>query len=226
MMIMTGSILLTAATRWEADPVAKALGLSSADGIRHEGQASSGTPLLLIKTGIGRDNAARALADIHEARVVVSTGFCGALQPGMRSGDLVADLRGIETPWVEAAREAASAQGVKLHFGKIADSAVVCGPAEKALIAAKERAAAVDMETAAVRRWADAAKVPVLAIRAVLDEAGDRLPAPPAGEEIDKLARYVLSNILSLPLLAATGLRQRRAAAALAGFLSRFLEAL
>lgn len=226
MTTMTGTILLSAATKWEVDPVAKALGLSSTDGFRYAGKTSSGTPLLLIKTGIGRDNAARALAGVCGARIVVSTGFAGALQPGMRSGDLVADLRGADTGTVEAARETAEKLGLKLHFGKIADSSVVCGPAEKALLAAKERAAAVDMETAAVRRWADAARIPALAIRAVLDEAGDRLPAPPAGEEAGKLARYVLSNLASLPLMTATGLRQRRAAATLARFLGRFLEAL
>lgn len=223
-------ILLCAATRWEARPLMRRWGLKPSSMDSFEGFAGK-TPVVLLKTGIGGESAARALAgrsDMDKVRCVVSTGFAGALQPGMASGDLAADLHGLDLELVEAAREIAAAQDALIHFGRIAHSdKVLSKPAEKAALGTAARASAVDMESAALRNWCAARNIPFLAVRVVLDGLNDRLPSKvPEGENLAALARYALENFGELPAMISTGLKQKKGMRALSAFLEKFLEKL
>jgi adenosylhomocysteine nucleosidase len=223
--MMTASLaptLLCAATKWEAEPIAKALGLfRCADGFAAGNVA-------LIKTGVGAVRATGALRGIDKYEHVMSVGFCGALQPGMQTGDIVIDARGSAAEIPPMARETAAALGLTIHFGKIADSqSVVARPKDKKALGEKLRASAVDMESAAIAAWAENVGAEFLAIRVVLDGMDDRVPTTvPAGEGVASLLKYVRRHAHALPILAATGLRQRRAVAALSKFLAAFLPKL
>jgi nucleoside phosphorylase len=227
-MVMTKTpILLCAATKWEAEPLAKALSLRCVSAFRWEGSVGC-ADVVLIKTGVGPANAREALASVSAPKLLLSTGFAGALQPKMFSGDLVLDVQGLDLETPPMIRELASEKGLPFHFGKIIHSdAVLHRPEDKRALGLKNRAAAVDMESQAIRQAAERLGVPFLAARVVLDSLDDRLPsAVPAGEAISDLVPYVLTNLPELPLMLKTGLLQKNAISNLAGFLTALLPKL
>lgn len=221
--------LLCAATKWEALPLARSLELKEkSPGVfeRQDGR------IALLKTGTGPENAARALrlwssACSRPPTESISAGFAGALQPGMRTGDIVCDLRGCDLDIVRKARATAERLGLRVHFGKMlhSDKVLSC-PREKMALGEKERGSAVDMETSVVRDFARSAGINFLCIRVILDPLDQALPSSmPPGEDLFSLACYAVRNARQLPLLASVGLMQRRAAAVLSRFLRAYLEA-
>lgn len=84
---------------------------------------------------------------------VISTGFCGALDPSLGIGDIVVETGEI---WSED-RVAVRAE-------------------EKRLLREKTGARVVEMEFAAVQAWAQKQGVPCRAVRVVSDTAGEDLP--------------------------------------------------
>jgi adenosylhomocysteine nucleosidase len=106
-------------------------------------------------TGVGRKAAGEAASRLLEhapiPALVVAAGFCGALVPALRVGDIVTSPR-IFT----------------------ADH-IVGTPAEKRLLAEQQNADAVDMESAAIADACAARGVPFRAVRAVSDAADTAL---------------------------------------------------
>lgn len=221
-------VLLTAATKWEAEPLAKGLGLKRVSDARFEGVVA-GRSVVLVKTGIGAIKTAAALEKKFVAGdfgVAISAGLCGAMQDGLRTGDLVADAQEIEMDLVVPLRETASALGLRFHFGKILHTNLVLKPDAKRKLGAEHRVVACDMETAAVRRWAQA-KVPVIGARVVLDEVGEEIPADaPEGEDPASLAKFAVTHAAALPSLIRVGMRSARAMKNLTRFLKAYLEAI
>ncbi len=221
-------ILLAAATRWEALPLARGLGLSPIGAFRFEGTLG-GRRVVLVKTGMGAAKTAGVLGENFVAEdfgLALSAGLCGALQPGLKTGGLVVDGAAVELDYVAPLREAAESLGLRLHFGRLLHTNVVLAPEAKLRLGAEQRAAACDMETAAVRRWAQAS-LPVLGVRAVLDELRDELPEDaPEGEDAAALARFALTHLGRIPGLVRTGLRCGRAMGNLTRLLKSYLEAL
>ncbi len=211
MPVNTQTALLCAATRWEALPLVRAF----------EGNAA----IRVLQTGIGKTKCAAALSSAASPSLVVSTGYAGALQPGMKPGELVADVREADLELVKLARELAQSMSLPIHFGKIVHSDRVLGKAaDKRALGARERASAVDMESLAIRDWARPLGVPVLVVRAVLDSVDDSLPEQvPGDEDLPALISYALSHPLELPRLMKLGLRQRRVMPRYARFLARFV---
>jgi hypothetical protein len=129
-------------------------------------------PAALLRTGMGARDAERAVGRVlsgdprlREA-AVLAAGFCAGLAPGLRPGDVVVDEHG---PGRETLVEALTLLGQRVHTGPIAHSDHVVRGAERLRLRA-EGAAAVDMETAAVRRAALASGPrPVTAVRVVVD---------------------------------------------------------
>ena len=225
-------ILLTAATPWESGPLAKRWKLERT-GATFRGRAF-GVDLIILETGMGA--AATESATGEPARTdpalvleaVVCTGLAGALQPGVRSGELVADLRGAPLDWVQAARQTAAELGRPLHLGVIWTSDdVVRDPQSKRALGEARRAVAVDMEGAVVRRWAEGRSIEYLSVRAVLDAVDQRLPSgAPENDSPAAVARFAASHWRELPLMAALWPRQLRAMAALGVFLEAWLPRL
>ena len=129
--------------------------------------------LVMVANGPGPELAAKAVAvalpRCHPG-AVVSTGYCGALDPGLAAGELFVATRveADEGAFAGAVPAAAGRRGWKtgtlVSFGK------VVGVAEKSRLR-ETGAAAVDMEAGAVALAARRAGLKFYCIRAVLDRA-------------------------------------------------------
>ena len=136
----------------------------------------AGPEVAIHVSGIGAAAAGRTGAEVtaRPLRALVSAGFCGALSPELRVGDLVApdEVRDQATgerfaPDPEMLAAAPGARGTLVSAVRLART-----PADRARL----EGVAVDMESAALARASRAAGVPFLALRAVTDETRHRLP--------------------------------------------------
>lgn len=135
-----------------------------------------GRRFVLLANGAGQARAGAATtAGLERVRVdgVVSTGFCGALDPALVPGDVFVassvDAEGSRFP----ARDPGAvgqrhASGGVASVGRVARSA-----AEKAELRAVTGAGAVEMEAAGVAGEACRAGLPFYCIRSVTDRAGE-----------------------------------------------------
>ena len=158
--------------------------------------------IAFVKTGVG---PRRAAASLEEALKVIACshilviGYAGALDPGLKLGDLVAAARALafsldedNHDWdhvrldgtfnltdSETLAKAAKSAGLNTCIGDILTSPYVLGdPVNKRLLYDKFHASIVDMETAALARVAAARSVPLSCIRVVSDDAADSFLAP------------------------------------------------
>jgi len=186
---------------------------------------------LLVANGPGPRLAAaaveKAVADVR-VDAIISTGFCGGLDPALEAGDVfVADavLFGSATS-SPASKPACSPR----HTGGV----IVCGDRviqsveEKQTVRHQTGASAVDMESGAVQARAHDAGVPFYCVRAVTDTAreGFVLDFNSARDGEGRFIRgRILKAALRRPLKGAPELfrlmrRARLAAEALGGFLT------
>ncbi len=148
---------------WTAMPlesryIARSLGISA-------DRKCFGHDVVIRCIGIGARYATAAQLD--GAAVVVLAGFAGGLCPTLMVGDVVIDL----PPEFPALPKTFAAR-----TGRIKHSPTpVLTVAAKAELFASTGALAVEMESAVVGPIAAAAGVPVLAVRAITDAAGDAL---------------------------------------------------
>jgi len=155
---------------------------------------------------------------------VISFGFAGGLAPDLESGDLV-----VTSSVVTGREEITCSAPDFVHVGAavaarrlVSTATLIETPAEKARLRAATGADAVDMESAAAASVCARAKVPFLAIRAVLDTADCCVPLT-STELIDangrvlgtRVALAVLRRPSLLGTLTRLGVAQRRAGAAL-----------
>jgi nucleoside phosphorylase len=220
------NILLTAATRWEATPLAKGLRLNISPS-KTSGQIHRHT-ISLVKTGIGAVRTSEILENAFVAgdySMIISTGLCGAMQPGLKTGDLVADVSELEIDSVNLLRQTALSLGLTLHFGKILHTNVVLAPQAKQRLGQEYRTLACDMETAAVRRWAGKS-APVMGLRVVLDEMDEEIPFDAPEENFISIARFAAAHTAQLPGLVRLGWRSGRAMNNLTRLIKAYLEAL
>lgn len=218
-------ILITAATKWEAKPLANALELEPAGDDRYEGVVA-GRRVVLLKTGIGAKNTTARLNGLNgnEWLLVISAGLCGSMQKDVRHGHVIADVREVELDFVGLLKETAANLDTPFHFGTILHTNIVLKPGAKLALGVEQRAIACDMETAAVRRWTDG-KIPTIAVRAVLDNVDEEITSEyPEGEDALSLARFARDHASSLPSLIRTGFRSARAMKTLSKFLTAYLE--
>jgi len=123
---------------------------------------------VLLANGPGPRLAAEALDHVlrKQGKVdgIVSTGFCGALDPALGVGDIVVsgDVVASPRPFV---------RGEILSLDRVAVTAV-----EKRLLRERTGAAAVEMESAAVAAKAREWGVPFRCIKVVSDTAAEDLP--------------------------------------------------
>ncbi len=145
-----------------------------------------GRSVVLVRSGAGRDAAARATQALiagHRPRCVISAGFAGGLQAGLRRGDIiladrVVDVSGkplvidvkVEQPSIEEA--SALRVGTILTVDKI-----VSRSADKRALGETHAALAADMESWAVGEVCRQDKVPFMAVRIISDAVDEELPA-------------------------------------------------
>jgi adenosylhomocysteine nucleosidase len=198
-------------------------------------EVSDGT--LVAVSGMGRAaavDAAGALVDAG-ATALVSWGLAGGLDPALQAGTICLPSVVVSrdgTPfatdlhWREILRAAIS-QRLIVVGGKLLTSAVALEEvAAKAAAFGETGAVAVDMESTGVAHIAALNKLPFVAVRAIVDTAGDSLPSAvkAAGTEGRvRLARLIL-RVASAPREIAPLLRlaiRYRAAARALGTVAR-----
>jgi len=135
-----------------------------------------GHELLLVANGAGASRAAAALdaaADVFHPDAVISTGFCGALDPALAVADVV----------VATSVAAADRRYAALPVSTTAPhhSGVVCSIDQVAQTAEEKRrlraggAIAVEMEAAGVAARAQARGLPFYCVKVVTDLAGETM---------------------------------------------------
>jgi adenosylhomocysteine nucleosidase len=120
---------------------------------------------LLVANGPGPKLVDNALHSKPNVDRVVSIGFCGALDPALRIGDIVVSGE------VPEELGASFVQGDVLSVDRVAITAV-----EKGELRASTQAAVVEMESAAVARKAREWEMPFGCVRVVSDVADENLP--------------------------------------------------
>jgi adenosylhomocysteine nucleosidase len=138
--------------------------------------------LTVLLTGMGRESTVEAMGtipvELHD--VCISSGLAGALDPGLKPGDVVA-ARTAETLDKALSMDCdhALANLAASCGGRVVDSLLTSDRIIATADAKQElslRASAVDMETAYVLAAAAQVHVPAMAIRAISDAADEDLP--------------------------------------------------
>lgn len=143
-----------------------------------------GRRVVIIRSGAGRENAARAaetLIDGHRPQVVISAGFAGGLSPSLMRHDILSADCVIDTSGRQININVQSMPSVPdwpgLRIGKlISVDHVVRESSEKQSLYQLHQALAVDMETFVVAEVCRRRDVPLFAVRIIHDTAGDILP--------------------------------------------------
>jgi adenosylhomocysteine nucleosidase len=127
----------------------------------------NGNPIVMIANGAGPKQAAKAVDATRQATAIISTGFCGALDPALRIGDIFVahsiDGLPISTPHPSSRY----ASGDLASIDHVAQTAI-----EKQKLRAAG-ASAVEMEAAGVYQRAQALGLPFFCVRAVTDLADE-----------------------------------------------------
>lgn len=198
----------------------------------------SDTELMVLLTGAGSANAAplvRAALDARPFDLVISSGLAGGLRPEHRPGALLAARlvrrleNGSELPaageWFDLALRMGARPAVFVSSAGLAASA-----AEKRALGAG--ADAVDMESFALLAEAASRRTPGIAIRAVSDPVEFDLPLdfnrvidPRGRVRAGPLAAALAARPAAIPGLWRLARDSRRAAAVLAHFLERYVNA-
>lgn len=143
--------------------------------------------LRVVRTPMGEAAAGsleRALSDLGIPKLIVSTGFCGGLEPTLRPGKLIL-ARTIhhhgEKLAVDAALRARAEQALEKAGIDFVEGPVRSFPRVVQSMKEKERlweegAIAVEMEGGALVRWAREKQIGFLLLKAVLDQADHVLP--------------------------------------------------
>ncbi len=140
-------------------------------------------PVRVLVAGMGRDAARRAAEGVGDAALVISAGFCGALDPALKVGDVI--VCSCASP---------------LNGRLISVPALVATPQDKRDLRVRTAADIVDMEAAAVAAVCAARGTPFLAVKAVSDTADTALSP--------RLATLLAGGRVSFFAAAAAVLRQ------------------
>jgi adenosylhomocysteine nucleosidase len=127
---------------------------------------------VLVCGGIGAEGARRAaeaILTLYRPRLVYSVGYAGALEPGLRVGEVLTPARVID---------AGDGSSIRIPGGNsvLVSYNQVAGPEQKSKLWQSYGAQAVDMESAAVARAAELKTVPFKALKVISDEYDFDLP--------------------------------------------------
>ena len=202
--------------------------------LRRAGGRMGGEEIRVVHLGIGPEaasaNAQRLFAEAAP-RAMICAGFAGGLAPGVRRGGLVI-AENFSAPELLARARSLAGKTPNRFFGAlVSQSLPIETAAAKAALAHDSGALAVDMETASVAEICAASGVPLLAIRAISDDAATPLPVPFAhwfdlGRQRPRplaLLRHLALHPRAIAPFASFIRGLAPARAALADFLTRFL---
>ena len=163
-------------------------GLATEAHIIRDATSDSTSPPLIASAGAdaarARREAERLVANGAEA--LLSFGLAGGLDPPLAPGTIIlasaVRLPGggsatADAAWLASLHRQAVSSGISLVEGPVVGSATIVATAEqKAALAARTGALAVDMESHALAEAASAAGLPFAVVRAVADPAAQSLP--------------------------------------------------
>lgn len=181
----------------------------------------------ILVTGMGRANAARAIAQTLpwlRPRLALTCGYAGALDPALKIGEIVFEADHEQDLWDKLADVG---RPVKFHCSPT----VLVTASQKAEVRAATGAGAVEMESGIIREACRAAGIPSATVRAISDLADEDLPLdfnqlakPDQSLDARKLALAILKSPGAIPRLLRLRQNTRLAAEALAEFLVKFLS--
>ena len=143
---------------------------------------------IVIVCGMGEEYARIAAQMLIEQNVsaLVSWGTAGALTENVHTGDLIladsvvtkeGESYLFDTEWNKRVANKLCNTSLKIRNGTIAHADQVLVTTEnKSRLQSVTHAVAVDMESISVARCADAANLPCMAVRAIIDEASQVIP--------------------------------------------------
>jgi hopanoid-associated phosphorylase len=183
---------------------------------------------LVAVSGMGQQAAAGAARTLRDAGAagLVSWGVAGGLDPRLRAGDLVLANRVLaadgssvlpSAEWRSALATQLAGRTSINEGSLLTTSEALTSVTKKTLAFRASGAVAVDMESLAVGRAASEMGLPFLAVRVIVDGAGDPLPAAVmaasrGGEvSISRLARELLRAPSDLAPLLRLAMRYRAA---------------
>jgi len=156
----------------------------------------------LVRTPMGEPAASSLERTIGQEvpDLLLATGFCGALDPRLEAGDLVLaegieDREGrvpIDRRLADRAASSLAARGILATRATLLAAPGVVGSREEKARLREGGAAAVDMESGPLARFAARRGIPFLALRAVLDSAGEDLPFAAGGDLVRSTAAHPL----------------------------------
>ena len=178
---------------------------------RRDGLREAGDGLLVAVSGMGSAAAVGAAGTLVDAgaTALVSWGLAGGLDPALQAGTIclpgtVVSRDGATFPTDLAWREiltAAISRHLPVVSGTLLTSPVAIeNVAAKAAAYRTTGAVAVDMESAGVARVAALKGLPFIAVRAIVDTAGDSLPGTVMAAGSDgrvRLVRLILGIVRS-----------------------------
>jgi adenosylhomocysteine nucleosidase len=135
-------------------------------------------PIVLVRSGMGRERARRALVEVAEKwelKEVISIGYAGALDPSLEVGDLVVADKVIEVDSSQPDKEIFSTIMALRRKILVTVDRPAATPEEKKQLREKYSAVAVDMETSALADEAQARKLSFFSVRAITDTADQEL---------------------------------------------------
>jgi len=152
---------------------------------RHDNLISgnvNGRDVAIVHAGVGARNCNERLEILlHKTRprLVISSGFAGAVTEKLRVGDLVL-AQNFSDPQLLASAERILRDRQPRLVKLFTSTSIVDSIAERNKIARAADAAAVDMETGAIVAVCNAHGVPLISLRAISDTASQPFPAPPS----------------------------------------------
>jgi adenosylhomocysteine nucleosidase len=136
----------------------------------------------ILHTGVGAENCnARLEILLHKTRprLVISSGFAGAVSEELQVGDLIL-AENFSDPGLLASAERILRDHQPGMVKLFTSTSIIDSIAERNEIARRAGAAAVDMETGAIAGVCNAHGVPLLSLRAISDTARQPFPLPPS----------------------------------------------
>ncbi|MGA1237463.1 MAG: hypothetical protein ACO34E_11405 [Limisphaerales bacterium] len=211
-----GPILITFAVRNEAKPFLQSFPKSQ--------------DVHVLLTGIGpilASQHATAFIQQHHPRLVISSGFAGALNPTLTHGDLIHDA--------SSATELDSLL-TQLHSrpsNLLQSNTILTTPKEKQAAFKNSRADAVEMESHAIREICRQYHIPCAILRVVSDIASESLPrnmdqwlTPQGNPRPIQLTLQCLKHPATIPQLIRIGKNTHAAARKLGATLAQLLKQL
>ena len=196
-------VLILTAVQIEARYVARALGMARPERSACSRGRLCNTQLWLCLVGMKAGHLPALEAPLPDC--IVLAGMAGALDPSLRIGDVIVDVR------AEGCAVPPNCVAGTIHTSQ----RVVATPAEKQMLFSTTKAMAVDMESAVVRKWAEHRGVPLIVIRSISDTADQTLDKDLL-TLIDEYGvpsvRRVISGLVRHPMLASDLVRLGRAA--------------